>query len=131
MFDFTVHADAIVRRTEMFFNLVFGDYDIDPAVVFVRFKDAPARVLRIPNQRFRNVDGLIQARTSRLPFNDVFTRDADGNWHGFLTVIFDAPIDPFTAFDYVGLSLDSGVSAGLDVPRPSRAETSILKTVRG
>jgi hypothetical protein len=46
-------------------------------------------------------------------------------------VIFDAPIDPFTAFDYVGLSLDSGVSAGLDVPRPSRAETSILKTVRG
>jgi hypothetical protein len=74
VFDFTVHADAIVRRTEMFFNLVFGDYDIDPAVVFVRFKDAPARVLRIPNQRFRNVDGLIQARTSRLPFNDVFTR---------------------------------------------------------
>lgn len=116
VFDFTVHADAIVRGTEMFFNLVFGDYDIDPAVVFVRFKNAPARVLHIPNQRFRNVDGLIQARTSRLPFNDVFTRDADGNWHGFLTVIFDAPIDPFTAFDYVELSLDSGVSAQLIRP---------------
>jgi len=85
-------------------------------VVFVRFKSAPARILRIPNQRFRNVDGLIQARTSQLPFNDVFTRDGDGNWHGFLTVIFDAPIDPFTAFDYVELSLDAGVSAQLIRP---------------
>lgn len=113
VFDFTVHADAIIQGTQMFFNLVFGDYDIDPAVVFVRFKSAPARVLRIPNQRFRNVDGLIQARTAQMPFNDVFTRDADGNWHGFLTVIFDAPIDPFTAFDYVELSLDAGVSAQL------------------
>ena len=116
VFDFTVHADAIVQGTRMFFNLVFGDYDIDPAVVFVRFKSAPARILRILNQRFRNVDGLIQARTSQLPFNDVFTRDGDGNWHGFLTVIFDAPIDPFTAFDYVELSLDAGVSAQLIRP---------------
>ena len=131
VFDFTVHDEAIVQGTEMFFNLVFGDYDIDPAVVFVRFKNAQPQVLRIPNQRFRNVDGLIQARTSRLPFNDVFTRDADGNWHGFLTVIFDAPIDPFTAFDYVELSLDAGVSAELDAPDPSLAETVAAKIGRG
>lgn len=120
VFDFTVDADAIVQGTRLFFNLVFGDYDIDPAVVFVRFKDAQPQVLRIPNQRIRNVDGLIQARTSRLPFNDVFTRDGDGNWHGFLTVIFDAPIDPFTAFDYVEVSLDAGVSARLARPEPVR-----------
>lgn len=117
---FTVHADAIVAGTQLFFNLVFGDYDIDPAVVFVRFKNAPAQILRIPNQRIRNVDGLIQARTSRLPFTDVFTRDADVNWHGFLAVIFDGPIGPFTAFDYVELSLDAGVSAQLVRPEPAR-----------
>ena len=52
-----------------------------------------------------------QARSARLDFADVFTRDRDGNWHGALTVIFDAPVDPFTAFDYVELSLDAGVSA--------------------
>ncbi len=111
VFDFTVHRDDIARGANIFFNLVFGDYDINPAVVFVRFRDAQPRVLRIPNQQLRNVDGLIQARTAQLAFDDVFTEDADGNWHGFVTVVFDAPADPFTAFDYVELSLDPAVSA--------------------
>ena len=77
----------------------------------MRFKQAEPRILRIANQRFRNVDGLIQARTAKLKFNEVFTADAAGDWHGFVTVVFDAPIDPFTAFDYVELSLDEGFSA--------------------
>jgi hypothetical protein len=111
VFDFTVHRDDIAAGAQIFFNLVFGDYDIDPAVVFVRFAAAPPRILNIPNQQLRNVDGLIQARTANLRFDEVFTADADGNWHGAVTVIFDAPIDPFTAFDYVELSLDPGVAA--------------------
>lgn len=111
VFDFTVDAENIAQGAQIFFNLVFGDYDVDPAVVFVRFREAPAGVLRIANQQLRNVDGLIQARTAKLRFNDVFTRDADGNWRGLVTVVFDAPIDPFTAFDYVELSLDEGFSA--------------------
>lgn len=131
VFDFTVAEEDIVKGTRIFFNLVFGDYDIDPAVVFVRTRSEQPRILRIPNQQLRNVDGLIQARTARFPFDEVFTRDADGNWHGFLTVVFDAPIDPFTAFDYVELSLDAGVSAELDAPGPSLAETISTETVRG
>ena len=110
VFDFTVHADNIAQGAQIFFNLVFGDYDIDPAVVFVRFANGKSRILQIANQQLRNVDGLIQARTTRLGFNEVFARDGEGNWRGRLTVVFDAPIDPFTAFDYVELSLFEGAS---------------------
>ncbi len=111
VFDFTVARGDITPGGAIFFNLVFGDYDIDPAVVLVRFANAPARVLRIPNQQIRGVDGLIQVRTASLTFNEVFSANADGNWHGRAIVIFDAPADPFTAFDYVELSLAAEVAA--------------------
>jgi hypothetical protein len=111
VFDFYVaHADIIPGGT-IFFNLVFGDYDIDPAIVLVRFASAPARVLRIANQQARGVDGLIQVRTATLKFEEVFTADATGDWHGRAIVVFDAPADPYTAFDYVELSLAAEVAA--------------------
>ena len=100
----------ITPGATIFFNLVFGDYDIDPAVVLVRFVAAPPRVLRIANQQIRGVDGLIQVRTASLSFDEVFTADDEGNWHARVIVVFDAPADPFTAFDYVELSLAAEVA---------------------
>ncbi|NKB49990.1 MAG: hypothetical protein GKS02_11600 [Alphaproteobacteria bacterium] len=111
IFDFTVARGDITPGGTIFFNLVFGDYDIDPAVVRLRFANAAPRILRIPNQQIRGLDGLIQVRTANLRFDEVFTADADGNWHGRAVVIFDAPADPFTAFDYVELSLAAEVAA--------------------
>ncbi len=113
VFDFTVARGDITPGGKIFFNLVFGDYDIDPAVVRVRFTNAPPRILRIPNQQIRGLDGLIQVRTASLDFNEIFTADSDGNWHGRAIVIFDAPADPFTAFDYVELSLAAEVASAL------------------
>jgi hypothetical protein len=111
VFDFTVARNDITPGGTIFFNLVFGDYDIDPAVVLVRFAKASPRVLRIANQQIRGLDGLIQVRTASLTFNEVFTADDEGNWHGRAFVVFDAPADPFTAFDYVELSLAAEVAA--------------------
>lgn len=111
VFDFRVARGDITPGGAIFFNLVFGDYDIDPAVVSVRFSNAPARILRIPNQKIRGLDGLIQVRTATLTFDEVFTADEAGNWHGRALVVFDAPADPFTAFDYVELSLAAEVAA--------------------
>ncbi len=111
VFDFTVARSDITPGGAIFFNLVFGDYDIDPAVVLVRFAKASPRVLRIPNQQVRGVDGLIQVRTASLTFDEVFTANDEGNWHGRAIVVFDAPADPFTAFDYVELSLAAEVAA--------------------
>jgi hypothetical protein len=50
-------------------------------------------------------------RTASLKFDEVFTADSEGNWHGRAIVVFDAPSDPFTAFDYVELSLAAEVAA--------------------
>lgn len=111
VFDFTVARGDITPGGAIFFNLVFGDYDIDPAVVRLRFANAAPRILRIPNQQIRGLDGLIQVRTANLRFDEVFTADDDGNWHGRALVVFDAPADPFTAFDYVELSLAAEVAA--------------------
>lgn len=111
VFDFTVARSDITPGATIFFNLVFGDYDIDPAVVLLRFAKASPRALRIPNQQIRGVDGLIQVRTASLTFNEVFSATDEGNWHGRAFVVFDAPADPFTAFDYVELSLAAEVAA--------------------
>jgi len=40
-----------------------------------------------------------------LEFNEVFTKNDAGGWDGFVRVVFVAPNDPYTAFDYVELSL--------------------------
>lgn len=48
-----------------------------------------------------------------LDFDEIFTADGDGNWDGFVRVVFFAPNDPYTAFDYVELSLFGLVTASL------------------
>lgn len=102
-FDFTVAESDIVRGSQIFFNIVFGDYDVNPALVAVAARNQPPRVLQLRNQG--PADGLIQARSAVLDFGDVFDQDDDGNWRGRLDVVFLAPADPYTAFDFVELSL--------------------------
>jgi hypothetical protein len=51
------------------------------------------------------VDGLIQARTAVFTFEEVFTANANGDWHGFVSVVFLAPYNRYAAFDFVELSL--------------------------
>ncbi len=103
VFDFTISRDTIPEGVQIFFNLVFGDYDIDPALVGVGFANGQTRTLQISNQG--PLDGLIQARTAVFAFDEVFTANADDDWHGFVNVVFLAPSDPYTAFDFVELSL--------------------------
>ena len=111
VFDFTVGRDDLPEHSPIFFNLVFGDYDIDPALIGVRFRDGTVRTLSLDNQG--PLDGLIQGRSTVLDFDEVFAEDEDGNWASLLTVVFFAPNDPYTAFDYVELSRFELVSAGL------------------
>ncbi len=109
VFEFTVAGQDIVQGSRLFFNLVFGDYDVDPALIGVRFRHAAPRTLALRNQG--PFDGLIQARSTVLAFDEVFTADAEGNWDGYMRVVFLAPRDPYTAFDYVELSLFDILSA--------------------
>ncbi len=104
IFDFTVKAADIAFGSPIFFNMVFGDYDVDPAVIFVSFARAKQRRLEIWNHGFER-DGLIQARSAVLRFDEVFSMTETGDWHGLVIVQFAAPFEPYTAFDFVELSL--------------------------
>ncbi len=112
VFEFTVGRDDIPEHSQIFFNLVFGDYDIEPALIGVQIRDGTVRTLSLANQG-PLLDGLIQGRSTVLEFDEVFAEDEDGNWAALLTVVFFAPDDPYTAFDYVELSRFELVMAGL------------------
>jgi hypothetical protein len=115
VFDFTVNNGDIPPGAAIFFNMVFGDYDIFPAIILVEFASKPARRLEIELRR--GLDGLIQARTALLRFEEVFTRDANGDWRGFAGVEFYAPAEPYTAFDFVELSLFQIAKNGRPISR--------------
>ncbi len=119
-FAFTVDQADITKGSQIFANIVFGDYDVNPALVAVAARDQSPRMLQLRNQG--RADGLIQARSTILEFDDVFRAGDDGNWLGFLEVIFLAPADPYTAFDYVELSLLDIVAAA---PSPMGQPESI------
>ena len=84
--------------------VVFGDYDVVPASIRLTFASG-SRTVALTTQGGGD-DGLIQAATASLSFSEVFTANGSGGWDGFLTVSFIAPNEPYTAFDFVELSLD-------------------------
>lgn len=101
-FKFFVDSSDITSGVPLYFNLVFGDYDVYPAKVLFTKSDGStfASALKLqPNTK----NGLIQATFASLNFSDVFTTSATG-FDGFLQVDFIAPNEPYTAFDYAEIS---------------------------
>lgn len=112
-FLFTVDKADITEGTDIFFNMVFGDYDVQPAAIDFIYASGQ-ETLGVTSQNNGPDDGLIQGAFATLDFYDVFT-DAGSVWSGSLAVNFDAPNEPYTAFDYVELSVKPLV---VDVPEP-------------
>jgi len=112
IFDFNVLGSDIVAGSTIFFNMVFGDYDVVPAQVNLDFASS-SRVVNVSTQLGAE-DGLLQAAFATLNFAEVFTADGS-NWHGLVTATFLAPNEPYTTFDFVELSLQSIPST---VPEP-------------
>jgi hypothetical protein len=102
-YNFHVNGSDITTGANMFFNVVFGDYDVVPANISLTFASALSQTIAL-NTQPGAADGLIQAAFASLAFNDVFTSDGSGGWNGFLRVNFNAPNEPYTAFDYTELS---------------------------
>ncbi len=111
IFDFFVATGDITPTTELFFNLVYGDYDVVPAEIRLTSADGTERTVAVATQP---TDGLIQEASVTLNFSEVFTA-AGGGYDGYLAVDFLAANEPYTAFDYVEISFldDPG---GVNVP---------------
>jgi len=92
-----------ITTADLFFNVLFGDYDVVPANITLSFASAPNRTIALTTQPGAQ-DGLIQAASANLGFSEVFTSDGGGGWDGYLRVDFIAPNEPFTAFDFTELS---------------------------
>jgi hypothetical protein len=109
VFKLEISKEDLAGQTPIFFNIVFGDYDVFPAKVRITRSDGTVKDLDVNVQSGRE-DGLIQAATTTLEFSDVF-RDGGKMWTGFIKVDFLAPNEPYTAFDYVELSTTALVVA--------------------
>jgi hypothetical protein len=103
IFNFNVGGGDVDPLSTFFFNVLFGDYDVVPANITLTFASAPTRTLALATQP-NAADGLIQAAFATLLFNEVFTADGSGGWNGYLRVDFNAPNEPYTAFDFTELS---------------------------
>jgi len=103
VFNFVADKSVYPTPTPIFFNLIFGDYDVTPANVTITLANNSTKVLGLTTQDNSVANGLIQAATVTLLFSDVFT-DGGSVWNGSLKVDFVAPNEPYTAFDYVELS---------------------------
>ena len=103
VFDFFVAAGDIVEDTPLYFNLVFGDYDVSPATVRVTNGSTVEHTPTL-QQNSGGEDGLIQAAYVALDFDTVFsayTHNGVSGWRGQVDVYFLAGSEPYTAFDYV------------------------------
>ncbi|AKV94708.1 hypothetical protein ACP86_00135 [Marinobacter sp. CP1] len=112
-FLFEVDKADITVGTDIFFNMVFADYDVQPANIEFIYASGK-ETLGVTLQNNGPNDGLIQGAFAKLDFYDVFS-DGDSVWNGVLGVNFNAPNEPYTAFDYVELSVKPLV---VDVPEP-------------
>ncbi|MBI1320465.1 MAG: hypothetical protein GC168_16190 [Candidatus Hydrogenedens sp.] len=129
IFDFYVDAYDINPDDPLFFNMIFGDYDVGTVQVFLRTGWFPTKRAWIPlTKQATNEDGLIQAayveldgnvpdgseNNEAMGFHDIF-RWENGRWHAKLNASFfdsDTTKEPYTAFDFVELSTDL-VSTGI------------------
>ena len=116
VFDFFVASADIVTGSTLFFNLIFGDYDVTPATVRFTRSDHTTFNANLTTQP-GNQDGLIQAAFVPLVFGDVSAAGV-GGWDGRLRVDFLAPNEPYTAFDFAEISLDQ-IPIIPQVPEPS------------
>ena len=99
-FDFFVTTANLNINQPVFFNIVFGDYDIVPASITLTPASAVSETLPLDVQPS---DGLFQAVSHELIPSDVFTAVA-GGWQGVLHVKIDGPNEPYLVVDYVEIS---------------------------
>lgn len=111
-FDFS--AAGADPNQPLYFNAVYGDYDVDEASDIVRITTSSGTTYDIPVVTQNNTlgeDGLIQEVTAVIPFAAVFP-----NWptstDGYLSVEFTMNLEPFTAYDFAELSITPLVPSG-------------------
>jgi len=119
VFDFSVPKEDITEGTNLFFNMVFGDFGVTPGEIELSGPNIDGtKTIELTQQDTDIEDGLIQAATATLAFEDIFSMNGT-DYEADLNVDFVAPNEPYTAFDFAELSA-SEISL-TPVPSPATA----------
>ena len=103
-FDFSVASGDIKEGRNMYFNMLFGDYDVKNAKVEFTKADGTTFERKLTKQKNnQGQDGLIQAGFVKLDFSDIFVA-TDTGYDGSLQARVIAKDEPYLAFDYAELS---------------------------
>lgn len=103
-FDFSVDKNKVAEDSSVYFNLIFGDYDVKDAKVGFWKADGNYFERNLTKQKNKKgQDGWIQSAFVELDFDEVFTA-TDDVYNGILKTKIIAPDEPYLTFDYVELS---------------------------
>ena len=120
-FNFSVDGNDIKQGTDMYFNMLFGDYDVKNAEVeFTRADGSKFTSQLTKQQNNQGQDGLIQSAFVKLNFGDIFTSTNNG-YNGSLQAKIIAKDEPYLTFDFAELSTNQISLDAQDVPEPSIA----------
>lgn len=132
-FDFFVDKNNVAEDSSMYFNLIFGDYDVKDAKVGFWKADGTYFERNLTKQKNnKGQDGWIQSAFVELDFNEVFTATGNG-YSGILKTKIIAPDEPYLTFDYAELSTKQ-ISLDPDsqsVPEPATILGLVLFGVLG
>ncbi|MEA5532389.1 putative Ig domain-containing protein [Crocosphaera sp. XPORK-15E] len=104
-FNFKVEKDKLPKDTPLFLNVMVGDYDVEPAEVILTSADGSTVTTELNASAKGTKDGRIQATFVPLNFSQVFTDKGDF-WQGSLIAEFNAPEEPYLAFDFAEIGTD-------------------------
>lgn len=123
-FNFTVEKDKLPADTPLFLNVMVGDYDVKPAEVIITSADGTAETQELTASAKGKKDGRIQAAFIPLEFARVFS-DRGAFWQGSLKVEFNAPKEPYLAFDFVEIGTNKIPLVPCATNKPPEVDKSI------
>ncbi|MEM9540270.1 MAG: putative Ig domain-containing protein [Cyanobacteria bacterium P01_E01_bin.42] len=123
-FNFTVEKDKLPTDTPLFLNVMVGDYDVQPAEVILTSTDGTTETQELTASPKGKKDGRIQAAFIPLEFSQVFT-DKGSFWQGSLKVEFNAPKEPYLAFDFVEIGTNQIPLVPCATNQPPEVDESI------
>ncbi|MGL1936707.1 MAG: hypothetical protein OCD01_16885 [Fibrobacterales bacterium] len=110
VFDFKVKEGMIDPKAEIYFNMIFGDYDNHGATIEISNNNGPITTLTptLQNQvgAGEENDGLIQTTYYVVNFSDVFYKKENGYHIGYFKAAFNNVSDPFLTFDFAELGAE-------------------------
>ncbi len=135
VFDFSVKEGMIDTEADIYFNMIFGDYDNHGGTIEISNSNGVITTLTptLQNQveKGESNDGLIQTAYYTVKFDDVFHTTKNGYHIGYFKAVFNNISDPFLTFDFAELGAEPIRADIILAPGPTEIEAKDYELVAG